>query len=531
MDQVRKRALCAAALLAGFLPAAALAHGGGGGGGHGGGHTTYTTVYIPGGIPEVPAAKTGDTSAIHSVAIVTAIGQNMMLGRPGWLAQHKTIDISDWKLDDEVDATLRRYLAGRFTFVNVPYDAAALAAIPNGKNDTTVKNMQAYLGALHAQGVDAFVVVRPDAEGDAFSPGLSLDNNDSATARPTVEANYEIDIVDAKSLAIVSHTLSRVTLRQGDGEHFAALLGSMDINISPDQTPSDAQRAEMKKAFSHLVSISLVETLRSLNLGVALPQPGARVMVPIPKDIAPFQKVTNVAVVSAVGDSLDLNHRAPFFVHSATTAPIADWNLDAAIESDVRAALDKRFVVKPVPVDRAKIAALNITIDQKGIATTVDGLTATGDIDAYIVVLKRTSPFGLDDVKGLGVAHQTSIGDEHTTVFAIYEIAVVDPHTLKPLMVLAGRTSPLQPIEVPVHVVPNTTWPQTPPLSPDQARTVEQALTDMMADSIPETLMRMGLTGMMPNGEAAPAPSQSAQAPAAQAAPSAAAPKPVAGAK
>ena len=263
----------------------------------------------------------------------------------------------------------------------------------------------------------------------------------------------------------------------------------MDINVGPNQTPTDAQRATMKKAFEHLVSLSMVETLRSLNLGIALPAAGARVMVAIPKDKQLFAKLTKVAVISAVGGELDLNHRAPFFVHSIVETPVPDWNLDGTIENQVRAALDKRLIVKQVPADRAKIAKLNIPINQTGISTAIDGLSQTSDVDAYILILKRNTPFGLDDVTGLGLAHQTSIGEEHTTAFAIYEIAVVDPHTLKPVLLLAGRTSPAQPVQVPVHAVDNTVWPQTPPFSPDQAKTVQKTLTDLTADSIPETLM------------------------------------------
>ena len=489
----------------------AIAHGGGGGGGHGGGH--YTTVYIPGGgVPGLPNAKTGDYANIHSVAIVSAIGQTMTLGRAGWLAKHKDITIADWKIDDLVDATLRRYLTGRFTFVDVPHDSAALQAIPNGTTDVSVKAMHDYLAALPAQGVDAFIVVRPDGEGAAPTPGLSLDNDDSSTTRPSVNANYEIDIVDAKSLKVIAHALSRLTLRQGDGEHFASLLVSVDINVGPDQTPTDAQRAAMKKMFEHLVSLSMVETLRSLNLGIPLPAAGARVMVAIPKDKQPFAKLTKVALISAVGGALDLNHRAPFFVHNIVETPVPDWNLDGTIEDQVRAALDKRFIVKQMPADRAKIAKLNIPISQTGISTVIDGLSPTSDVDAYIVILKRSNAFGLDDITGLGVAHQKSITDEYTTAFAIYEIAVVDPHTLKPVLLLAGRTSPAQPTQVPVHTMANTVWPQTPPFSPDQAKTVQQTLTDLMADSIPETLMYMGLTGMMPSGELPPAPSQTAAA-------------------
>jgi len=508
-----QRMTIALAMLA-LAASPAGAHGGGGGGGHGGGRGGYTSVYISGGVSEVPPAVTGDTTKIHTVAIVSAIGQTLTLGRAGLLATHKDVDIADIKLDDVVDSELRKYLAGRFTFVDVPYDRAALAAIPNGKLDSSTAAVHAYLAALPGQNVDAFIVVRPDAEGAAGTPGLSLlDASDTGAVRPSILANYEIDIVDAKDLKVISHTLSRVTLRQGDIEHFAALLGSADLNISPQQTPTDVQRVAMKKQYSHLLSISLIETLRSLNLGVALPPPGARVMVPIPPELQPFPKMTRVAVISAIGDELDLNHRAPFFVHTSGAAPIADWNLDDAVEADVRGALDKRLTVKQEPADRAKIAKLNVTVDQNGLATVIDGLQPASDVDAYIVVLKRKTVLGLagDPVTGLALSNQTSIDSEHTAAFAMYEIALVDPHTFKPMLLVAGRTSPAKPVDIPSHVLDNAAWPKDGgALSPDQVKLVQPAMTDILADSIPETLMRMGLTGMMPSGELPPAPSQTA---------------------
>ncbi len=502
--------LCAAvlALAAAWVPAAVLAHGGGGGGGHGGGHATYIPIYIPGGtvVSEVPAPTLGDTSGIHTVAIVSGIGQTLTLGRAGWLAQHSNVDIADWKLDDAVDSELRQYLAGRFTFVTIPQDRAALAAIPNGKLDSSNVAATNYLASLPAQGIDAFIVVRPDGEGMAATPGLSLANDEDAGGRPVIHANYEIDIVDAKTRQIISHTFSRVSLRQGEGAHYAALLGNAAEKVEPNQIPTDAQRAAMKAGFSHLVSISLIETVRSLNLGVALPQPGARVMVPIPANISLYPRIKTVAVISAVGDALDMNHRAPFFVHTEGSAPIADWNIDATIESDIRAALDPRFTVKPAVADRAKIANMRIAIDQAGINTPIDGLTPSNDVDLYIVVLKRSAQLGLDTVSGLGIGHVASFSDERTSAFAYYEIAAIDPHTLKPVLLVAGRASPAQPMQIPIRYLNNSAWPATQPLSPDQAQTVRQLLTDMMADSIPETLLHMGLTGMMPSGELPPAP-------------------------
>jgi hypothetical protein len=501
-----------AALMVAASPA--FAHGGGGGGGgHGGGHVTYVPIFIPGSsVPEVPPAKVGDTSQIHSVAIISAVGQTMTLGSIGWFNTRTSLPIADWKLDDLVDATLRKHLAGRFTFVDVPHDSAALAALPDGSLDSAKSPGHAYLAALPAQGVDAFIVVRPAGDDLSFHvAGLSLDAS-GIPGRPSINANYEIDIVDAKTLTVISRSFSRVTLRQGDIEHFASLLGTTDVNLQPKQTPTDVQRATMKAEFSHLLSISLIETLRSLELGVALPPPGTRVIVPIPEAMKPFANVKTVAVVSAIGDGLELNHRGTFFVHSLKVAPIADWNLDGEIENQIAAALDKRFTVKPIQADRAAIAKLVIKVNDTGIATPISGLPTVPAADLYIVVLKHSTTWlGLDDLAGVGLWNQTPFGDQVTSLFVDYTIAVVDPHTLRPLVLRVGLTSPRFPQDAPARTIDNALFPKDwTTLSPDQAKALHPMVSELVADSIPETLMRLGLTGMMPSGDqpAAPAPAQ-----------------------
>jgi hypothetical protein len=490
---------------------AAAAHGGGGGG-HGG---HYVVVGVSSSVAVVPRAKTGDYSQIHKIAIVSAVGQTMILGHSGLLAQHSTLDIADWKLDDLVETAIRKYFTGAYTFVDVPHDRAALAAIPNGTMDfSSNEAMRTWIATLPAQGVDAFMVVRPDAEdGTPNTPGLSL--GDAYTpGRQAFSANYEIDIIDARTHMVIAHAFSRVALRQGAGAQFAALLGPVDLKLEPGDTPTDIQRQRMQKEFSHVLSISLIETLRSLSLGVVLPPPGARVMVPIPVEINPIKAIKTVAIVSAVGGDLDLNHRAPFFVHDRTAVYVTELGLDGVIEDQIRAALDKRLVVKQIPADRAKVAAMNIPLNADGLATPIDGLTQTKDVDAYIVVLKRASQYGLlnDDVSGLGISHNTNMDGEFTSVFASYEIAIVDAHTMLPIWIAPGHASPARLDVRPGQVVDNATWPPkgANALTPDQGRTVKQALTDVMADSIPETLMHLALTGMMPSGELPPAPLQAA---------------------
>jgi hypothetical protein len=501
-----KRGLCAA-LIAALAPSIAAAHGGGGGGGHGGGHYVYIPIYGGSGPSIVPPAKTGDYSNIKTVAVISAIATKVTLGNMAVLAEHKDIDVTDWNLDQTVETTVKQYLTPRFTVKSVAYDRAALAAIPNGHFDTSsAKPVNDFLKALPVQGIDAFVVVRPDSEGSAPpAAGFSLDATNGFYPRPVEVANYEIDIVDAHTGAVIGHALSRIADRQQTPASFAAIYTPPDLPLSAKDTPSEYQRAEMKNDFARLIALSLRETLRSLNLGIVLPEVGSRTLIPIPPDKDLHKNIHTVAVISAVGDQLELNHRASFFAHKLTKTPVSDWSLENEIEAKMAATLDKRWTVKAVSVDRAKLANVVIDYNARTLQTPIDGLTQTSDVDAYIVVLKNSGPVGglSDPASGIGLWHAKSFDDENSGIFARYVIAIVDPHALKPVWIQRGLTSPAHSPEIPLLVTSNANWPKDGGApTPEQAQTLHTAFSDIMNDSIPETMFRMALTGMM----VAPAP-------------------------
>jgi hypothetical protein len=491
---------CLAALaLMGVSPA--MAHGGG---------AVIVPIIIPGGggAPVVPHALRGDYSGIHTVAVVSALGQELTLGSSGLLAQHKTLDVSDWNLDDKITATLSRYLATRFKLATVPYDRAALAHVENGRFDNSAPALHDYLAALPNAGIDAFIVLRPDAEdGTPQTPGLSL--SDPGIGLPVLSANYEIDVVDAHSLKVIGHAFSRILQREGATVSFVQIIGPKSLMVAPDQTPTPAQREAMGAGFTSIVKTSLIETLNALDLGIALPKAGARTIVPIPPDKSPFKSIKSVGVISAIGSDLMLDHRGAWFVHDNSTISIADWQLDGQIEAMIAASLDKKFTVKPVSADRAKLAKLDLRFTDAALNTPVDGLSPSNDVDAYVVVVKHTSQMqpAWDTVSGLGIWYWTPMGDERSGVYANYTIMLVDAHSLKPIWMVWGVTSPARPSRTVYREVPNGIWPDKDTLSPAQAATVKQTLSDELSDSIPETLLRMGLTGMMISDEPPPAPS------------------------
>lgn len=502
---MRNRILAVAAFIAALAAAPAFAHGGGG--------VVFVPIYIPGGAaPMHMGAQTGDYSRIHTVAVVSALGTNLTLTNDAFMGPvSRSVNVDDWKVDDELTGLVRGYLGSRFTVKDIAYDHAALAAIPNGRMDTSTSAVTDYLRKLPADGVDAFIVVRPDL--NYKSPGvigLALENGSSMTgSRPVVWANYEMDIVDARTLTVLGHAYSRVRLREGEPDSYSGLIADKFLVLKDDEA-LDAKKRDLLHAYvSRLLNASAIETLRALQIGVALPEAGARTLVAIPADKDPWAKYSTVAVYSAVGGTLDCEHLGgTIFSTSSAKLPEPGWNMDALVERETKAALSKRFKIVDAAADRSALAGATLQDASGKVAPAFPGLTA-GGADLYVVVVKTKVPvFTRFDGEGFGVWNHTPLGPEDTKVFAHYAVAVLDGHTLKLLGARTAVTSPDHTDAHPVAVVANSLWPGDPPaVTPEQAAKIHDALNGLVVDTIPETLLRLALTGQMSSGQPPPAPS------------------------
>lgn len=532
-------AILAAALLASLSPATVEARGGGGGGhgggGHGGGgHYVYIPGYYGGGAEILPpAAKTGDYSNIHSVAVISAIGQTLTLGSVALLASHKDVDVSDWGLDDFVTSSLKQYLSSRYTTKDVAYDRAALARIPNSHFDTnSAKAVSDFFATLHPDGVDAYIVVRPDSESGApVTAGLSID---TPVTVPVEVANFEIDVVDAKSGLVLGHSLSRVALRSGVAPQFASIYGPAELKLSSSDTPTEAQRAKLKHEFTKLTAFALLETVRSLNLGVSLPPVGGRRIGPFAAGKAPLPHVKSIAVYSAIGDTFGIAERGTFGgVSESHFAPIADWQIDSHLEEAIRAHLSKRFTVKDVPADRTQLARARVAMGPGAVNGPIAGLQPSQDVDLYLVLLKHAPQTDSPVCMGLGVYGAKGLFGSNAMAYACYDFVLVDPHTLKPVFGSLGTLSPAFPIPVPMTNVGGALWPNPPTsLSADQSTGLKAVLMPYLDDSVAEMLLRYGLTDMqlafIPGVQADEAETATAVAQPAQTAAPPAAPEPAA---
>ena len=218
--------------------------------------------------------------------------------------------------------------------------------------------------------------------------GLALEKSNVGDGRPTVWANYQIDIFDARTLETLSKAYSRVQVEPQIDPGFAGLIGSNNLSLSDELNPNDRQRAELRAFVYRLMPLSLLATLRALETGAMLPEVHERVLIPMAADERPFPVIKTVGVVSAIrGGQLRLMGAGP--TRTTEQADIADWRLDEQIETQVRTLLSKQFTVKDVSVPRDQLAQARLLDEKRALNPTLTGLSPTSDVDAYLVVIRQ----------------------------------------------------------------------------------------------------------------------------------------------
>ena len=333
-----------------------------------------------------------DYSAIHTVSVISSIGDkvNLSFGNM-WGTATKEMPIQSWNIDALVETRLRQYLSGRFTFKDILYDRSALAKIPNTPFSFSNTEYSEFLKSIPANGVDAYIIVRPDLEyHQPGVAGLGLWNADNFAKpmTPYVWTNYEIDIVDARTLQTIAHAIS--SFRRNDKSPFSwAGVPSPALRVGGDFKLTDAQINLLHATVVPMVNLSLIEVLRDLNTGVALPPPGARTIVPVSPERDPYKAYKKVAIVSALGDVIDLEHEGgTIFSHDNYLTPDPNWHLDDLVEARARAALEKHFLIAQPNVDRATFANAMIWDRDGKLAPNFAGLNPSPDVDLYVVFLK-----------------------------------------------------------------------------------------------------------------------------------------------
>ena len=455
------------------------------------------------------AAPASPWDRIHTVAVVSGIGTSLQLRADHSMlsSDSKQVDIHDWNIDAQVTDALKQYLAGRFKFADVKYDPAGIAQIPSGDWDNFDHATRAFDQTLAADGIDAFIVVRPNADKSVSGqPGLALENRNAADPRPVEWAGYSIDIVDAKTFQLLAHAQSVLQLRASAQSSVAARMGAASLNPSDSLTINDTQRSALQADFTRLVSQSLIETVRALNLNVPLPDIGSRKLVAMAPGQDPFANIKTVAVASTIGDVLSLK-QWQIVTLTEKKIVIGDWHLDDQIESMAKDAMGKRFTIVAGNIDRAALANGDLLGARGNVPDTFPGLQPANNVDAYVLFIKM--PLA-DEAGGVGMyTNNAIIGSNETDLFANYAVAVIDAHTLKPITIVKATTGPKAVATTPTRKVDAAMWPASlTSLTPEEAAKIRQAMNDVLADSVPETLLRMGLTGMAIGGAPSHPPAQ-----------------------
>jgi hypothetical protein len=466
----------------------------------------FIPIYIPASVPVVPAAVKADYEKIHKVAVISAIGGSLdvMSIRQLGPADERPFPISDWNLDAQATALLKQYLGGRFEFHDVAYDSAALSALPNGHWTTasaSTAKLVEYLKTLPAGDIDAFLLVRPDQEAGVQAPpgiGIFMQGGDAS-----LWANYEIDIVDAKDIRQIAKSFARVRLRDNTTASFAGLELNKALYPDGDQNLTATQLKTIGVATNYLLRVSMIETIRALDLGVPLPAAGARVLKPIPADSNPYRKYKSIAVASVLGDGLTEDGFGFMQMsHDHFVLPVPDWQLDARAEERVKKALAGHFEVHDADVDRAALSKISIMSNDLKVNRDFSTLKPSGDTDLWLLLMPASLPVvSGHKAEGAGLYKVTG----GAAAYVNYLMVLVDARSGAFLMSRLPTTSPDHAEAFAWRRIDKSVFPDKPPaLSPAQAEQVKATITSLLDDTLDETVLRMGLTGLVVDNASLP---------------------------
>jgi hypothetical protein len=444
----------------------------------------------------IPAAHVGNYENIQTVAVISAIGQKVTISYSNfWGSDSEEIEISQWGIDDQLTDAVKEYFDGRFDVVDVPHDRAALAAMRNGQLVVSTTELVEYLRALPADGVDAFIVVRPSKRYD--TPGTELGLSvESSRNESVLWANYDIEIVGTQSYEIIADAYSRLVLREGEDVNFAAIYGSEALIFDGEIAPDEEQMAEMEVRFKRLVSLSLVETLRPLELGVTLPGVGGRNLVELPEDEDPYPGIEKIAVVSTIGDVFESHHLNTVFNQGHASISALDWNVDTFMEERAREAMGDRYTIVDPSLDRAALYSLNVADAENNLRETISELPASSEFYAYLVISKY--PIGLtpafyESMTGNGIGlWRTGQG---LWVYAHFTVTLIDAETLEPIRVLTASASPKFEEPRRHRIDDSLSADEEEDFTPDKIEALRGETISFLQDMVDESMLRMLLTG------------------------------------
>lgn len=427
-------------------------------------------------------------AAIHSVGVISAIGDRLAITSTGMMAvgrDKKDMPIDDWGIDRWMVTTLSQALAARFEVKPVNVDRAAFF-------DCAAK----CAGLLKRDsGVDAFVLVRKVEESafkDATS-GISLHFTRAMLGKYTLttDSDFVIEVIDAKTGKVLDY---------GSPDQPVVIFTANDWPNSWEEL-TQAQRETLKSTITDNIEKELPVALNSASLP-PLKANRQRILAPTndAQTAGALAKIHSVAVVSALGDQIHLVTPGNPWTNQTKeqVAPPTAWTLDTEIEAVARPILARHFKVETVTLDRSALAKLSMDNGNSAPPPPLS-LPASDAVDAYIVIAKANYREGM--FEGVGLWHWTPLLDETTGVYVNYDILVVDAKTSAVLAHYPVKAGEKHPCDTPRRFgsglpeceVSGKFWPKTPgALTPQAQDVIHQRLTEIFAVTLPETLSQLG---------------------------------------
>jgi len=215
--------------------------------------------------------------------------------------------------------------------------------------------------------------------------------------------------------------------------------------------------------------------------------------------------IRRVAVMSAVGDKFTVRKIGiTVFGNDEKEFPIDAWGIDQFVVTKVRSVLAGRFQVRPVAYDKSAFrrdeSAFFRTRDEDAIAAGVRAQAKAADIDAYIVVTRATSQFGItkQSLRGLGILElPPSLVEAKAYLFALYQVTVVDGHGFTVIAnspaILVSQDTVLATTSIrgPARAVDESWMPAT--LDAAHNIRLKSAITELLDRNLPRTIENMKL--------------------------------------
>ena len=443
-----------------------------------------------------PEPTVTDHSKIRTVGVLSGIGSTLVVQRGRTFGSKRSEPaIADWAVDSFVVSRVREYLDGRFTFKDVDYDVSAMARLPATVLRDTNKTVRGFFSTI-PKDVDAYIVVRRES-----APSLKLYDPATGDDPPMIVADYVIDVLSPARLDVIATANSQIRYR-ADGEAYAAeFVGDPDLKPSADAQLSDPQRTRLRSEFERLLSMSLADTLRALDLGATLPPPvaGTRRIVHLEPAQDPFVNIRSVSILSAIGDRFYFGDKGTTVADRSRSLSIPDWGVDGHVEDVARHILSQRFEVKEVTVDRTALLTSTVRDGNLNFNPIVRGIEPTSEVDAHVLFLKFPMPLDYSNYEGLGLGlfnPQDVRSQTKNALFAHYAVVVVDARSLKMIRTISGTMRPDYVAPRPTREIDASLWAESvAQVNTDRKQAIRQSLLDLLTESTEQTLLRVGLTG------------------------------------